>query len=66
MISANQRSVNVNRLQLLECLKKNLEIHKKDYQEALVGYKIKLEADLAGALKRLSMLKETELEGFNV
>lgn len=66
MITANQRSVNVNRLQLLECLKKNLEIHKKDYQEALVGYKVKLEKDLTDALESLSSLKETELKGFNV
>jgi hypothetical protein len=36
---------------LLEKLKQNLEIHKKDYIEACEGYKIKLAKDLEDALK---------------
>lgn len=50
MMHSGRHSVNVSRKDLLAKLKENREIHKKDYQEALVGYKIKLVADLKHAL----------------
>jgi hypothetical protein len=46
-----QRSVTVDRLKLIEKLKSNLEIHIKDYEEAKIGYKIKLKQDLEDALE---------------
>jgi allophanate hydrolase subunit 1 len=50
-ITANTKSVNVARKDLIEKLVANLTAHKADYQEALVGYKIKLEQDLKKVLK---------------
>jgi hypothetical protein len=49
MMHSGRHSVNVSRVALLEKLRENLEIHKKDYIEACEGYKIKLLQDLASA-----------------
>jgi len=53
MMNIRQRSVNVDRKVLLAALKKNLEIHRKDYEEALVECKARLEKDLAAALEKV-------------
>ncbi len=50
MINQGRNSVNVSRVALLAKLKENVAIHKKDYEEALIGYKIKLVADIKAAL----------------
>lgn len=50
MINQNSKSVNVSRKHLLEKLEANLETHKADFAEALIGYKIKLADDLQKAL----------------
>jgi CO dehydrogenase/acetyl-CoA synthase alpha subunit len=59
MITQGRHSVNVSRKDLLAKLKENVAIHKKDYAEALIGYKIKLVADLKAALE---IAEKTPLE----
>jgi hypothetical protein len=49
-LGMHRRSVNVKRTVLLEKLKENLIIHQKDFAEAVIGYKVKLLADLTTAL----------------
>jgi hypothetical protein len=49
MITQGGSSVNVSRVDLLEKLKTNREIHKADYAEAVIGYRIKLLEDLKAA-----------------
>jgi hypothetical protein len=51
MMHANNRSVTVDRLKLIEQLKANLIQHTKDYAEATIGYRIKLKQDLENALE---------------
>lgn len=53
MITSGRNSVNVSRKDLLAKLKENVVIHKKDYEEALLGYKIKLIEDLNNKLKEV-------------
>lgn len=53
MMNIRQRSVNVNRQELLKKLHENLELHRAEYQEALSEFKERLEADLQLALKRV-------------
>lgn len=53
MMNIRQRSVNVNRLQLLETLRANLEIHRAEYREAVLEFHARLEADLKAALKKV-------------
>ena len=53
MMNIRQRSVNVNRLQLLETLRANLEIHRAEYREAVLEFHARLEADLKVALKKV-------------
>lgn len=54
MMNLNQRSVNVSRTELLTKLRENLVIHEREYAEALVEFKTRLEADLKLALKKVS------------
>ena len=49
MLTANSKQVNVSRSELIEKLRINLEIHKKDFEEAMQGYRIKLHSDLYDA-----------------
>lgn len=57
MMTMHQRSVNVDRFELLVKLRENLEIHKKEYAEALVEYQTRLLEDLQLAVKKV---KKTE------
>ena len=50
MITQGRHSVNVSRKELLDKLYENVAIHKKDYAEAVIGYKIKLIQDLKAKL----------------
>lgn len=50
MITQGRNSVNVSRKDLLAKLLENREIHRKDYAEAVIGYKIKLLQDLKDKL----------------
>lgn len=67
MMNIRQRSVNVSREKLLEALKTNRAIHKAEYAQALVAFKIRLLADLKAALLKVdgaepAALKDFELE----
>ncbi len=61
MITQNRHSVNVLRKELLDKLRENVEIHKKDYAEACIGYRIKLVADLKKALVLAETVHDTKL-----
>lgn len=58
MMTSRERSITVDRIKLIEQLKLNLAFHKADYAEAVVGYKIKLVADLEDKLSAVKMLSE--------
>lgn len=60
MMTLHQRSVNVDRLELIEKLKQNLAIHRAEYQEALVECHRKLIEDLDVTLKKVSKLENPE------
>lgn len=62
MMNIRQRSVNVNRLELLEKLKENLKIHQAEYAEAVLEYRARLEEDLKLALKRVKNTEDGEIE----
>lgn len=64
MISTHNKSVNVNRGQLLNTLKTNLATHEKDHKEAVLGYKVKLLADLQEAIIDVNMKNPEELKGY--
>jgi hypothetical protein len=65
MMNIRQRSVNVNRLELLAKLRTNLETHKAEYAEALAEYQQRLLDDLKLAAKRVSKVTDpTELKNF--
>lgn len=59
-MNIRQRSVNVSRIELLEKLKQNLEVHRKEYQEALVEFHTRLQEDLRLAHKKVSNIKNVE------
>lgn len=59
-----QRSVNVSRSDLLLALRRNLDIHKAEYAEALADFKLRLISDLEIALKAAKTLDVNELEDF--
>lgn len=62
MMNIRQRSVNVSRLVLLEKLRENLELHRAEYQEALVEYHARLEEDLKLALKKVKNTDAADVE----
>ena len=64
MITMHNRSVNVDRKELLKCLKVNLETHKKDYEEAVQGYKTKLIIDLDNAINLVKTTNPHDLKSF--
>lgn len=61
MRGINGRTVNVKRLELLEMLKKNKELHQKEYDEALVDFKKAMIAELQKQLKLAKAEKLNEL-----
>lgn len=60
MMNIRQRSVNVSRTELLAKLKENLEIHRKEYAEALVEFKTRLVEDLKLATKKVNKTENVE------
>jgi hypothetical protein len=62
MMNIRQRSVNVNRVQLLEALRKNLEIHRTEYREAVLEFHRRLEEDLKVAVKKVKNVDPTVQE----
>lgn len=58
MVHSNHRSVNVNRLKLLETLRANLALHKEEYQKALAAYQERLLSDLQLAVKKVKKVKD--------
>ncbi len=62
----HQRSVNVSRATLLEKLRENLELHKKEYAEAVADYQARLLADLKLAAKKVAKIHDVEdLQNFS-
>lgn len=57
----NYRTVNVDRIQLIDILKKNLEKHKAEYQAAQAGYQAAMLAELKKAMKEVKAGKVKEL-----
>ncbi len=49
----NKLTVNVDRIELIETLKKNRQVHKSQYQDAITGFRIELEKELKQKLKNL-------------
>jgi hypothetical protein len=47
MLNLRNKTVNVDRIELLNALKSNLEVHKAQYNEAITDYKTKLKLDVA-------------------
>lgn len=66
MMNLRQRSVNVKRTELIEALKKNLEIHRAEYKEALVDFKKRLLEDLEAGAKHVANATPEELSKFSV
>lgn len=65
MMNIRQRSVNVNRLELLEKLRANLALHKAEYAQALSEYQQRLIDDLKFAAKKVSKVTDpNELKNF--
>jgi hypothetical protein len=62
MIGMTNRTVNVSRLELLKKLKENLDIHRTDFEEAVVGYQVKLVNDLRSKLSEVSDSDPHDLE----
>lgn len=61
MISLNSQSVNVNRIELLEYLRKNREKHILEYQQAVDCYQDAMVNALKKKLKEVRSGKATEL-----
>lgn len=61
MIQGNGgRQVTVDRLQLIEKLKANLVQHKADYEEAVIGYKIKIHSDLLVKIQEVELASDAQ------
>lgn len=54
------RAITVDHLALLETLKTNLEQHKKDFKEAMVGYRLAVIEELTEKLKKAKDGEEIE------
>lgn len=59
-MNIRQRSVNVSRVELLEKLKQNLELHRAEYKEALAEFHTRLLEDLKLAQKKVSKVENVE------
>jgi hypothetical protein len=66
MITQHQKSVNVDRVKLLEIMKTNLAIHQQDYKEAVLGYKVKLLVDLQTAIMTVNEKTPDQLKGLTL
>lgn len=55
MLSLHNQTVNVKRLDLIEAMKKGLELHKQQYEEALQDYKQAVHKYLESALDRIEL-----------
>jgi len=64
MLNIHQRSVNVSRKQLLECLYENLEVHKREFAEAQTEFKERLLADLKKATEKVEGMTPEKLATF--
>lgn len=66
MMNIRQRSVNVDRIELLEKLHANLAAHRVEYQEALGEYQERLLADLKLAVKKVNSTQNpADLKNFS-
>lgn len=66
-MNIRQRSVNVSRVELLEKLKQNLELHRAEYKEALAEFHTRLLEDLKLAQKKVSKVENVEdLKNFHL
>ena len=59
-MNLRQRSVNVNRIQLLKTLDENRALHRVEYAAALVEFQERLTADLKLAVKTVSKVTDPE------
>jgi hypothetical protein len=66
MMNIRQRSVNVKRTELLEALRKNLEVHRIEYKQALIDFKQRLIEDLQAGIEKVNGSEPAELSKFNV
>jgi len=67
MMNIRQRSVNVERFALLIKLRENLEIHKKEYAEALTEFHARLLSDLKTAVKKVESTENIDkLRNFRI
>jgi predicted nuclease with TOPRIM domain len=66
MMNIRQRSVNVSRLQLLEKLKTNLEIHRREYKEAVSDFRTRLMTDLENAVQKVGTMSIPELRKLRI
>lgn len=66
MMNIRQRSVNVNRIELLAKLKENLDKHRIEYQEALLEFHVRLVEDLKLAAKKVAKTENpADLKNFS-
>lgn len=66
MMNIRQRAVNVSRVELLAALKSNLEIHRKEYAEALIDFKTRLVEDLTAGLDKVKNTEPENLSKFKI
>lgn len=64
MMTGRDKQITVNKDRLIAKLKENLELHKADYEEAKIGYRVKLMADLAQTLDRVGNATDEEVLSF--
>jgi hypothetical protein len=55
MMNMNGQTVNVKRVDLLTALKANLELHQREYEEAVIEYRQKLYKDLTKAAELVGL-----------
>ena len=60
VMNIRQRSVNVDRLELLAKLKANLDLHRAEYAEALAEFHVRLAEDLKMAAKKVAKTENPE------
>lgn len=58
MMNIRQRSVNVNRVELLAKLRQNLELHRAEYAQALSEFQERLLGDLRLAAKKVAKIDD--------
>ncbi|BCG50216.1 hypothetical protein [Ralstonia phage RP13] len=61
MLNMRQKSVNVDRLELITVLKKNRELHKQQYEEAVNDYRQAIYLSLQQALEDVKICSNEEL-----